>query len=145
MTHIPIENVHTNGRFKRQHTHFRAGIKYIRIATDKDKRWDEDCVGRIMQHPSPPRCPPPNPRTCESVLLPTKEQGELRAQMESHPNQQRGRSSWIIQVCSVTTKVPKIGRGRSASRREMGPFKRDGSVRCTRPEVAGYEVRERGP
>lgn len=140
---MPTEHVHTNGRFTRKRTHFRAGIKYIRVAANKDKKWDEDCVGRIMQHSSPSRCPLPNPRTCRSVLLPTEEQGELKVQMESHPNQQIGRSSWIIQVLSVTTKVPKNGRGRSDSQRKMGLFKRDGSVRQMRPEVAAYEVRER--
>lgn len=46
-------------------------------------------------------------------------------------------------MLSVTTKVPKSGRGRSASWREMGLFKRDGSIRRTRPEVASCEVRER--
>lgn len=47
-------------------------------------------------------------------------------------------------MLSVTTKIPKSGRGRNGSQREMGLFKRDGSVRRTRPEVAGGEVRERG-
>lgn len=145
MPDMPIEHLHTNGRFTRKWTHFRVGIKYIRVAAEIDKKWDEDRVGRIMQLPSPPRCPPPNPRTCGFIPLSTKEQRELRVQMESHSNPRIEMSSWTILVFRETTEVPKSGRGGSDSQREMGLFKRDGSVRWTRPEVAGCEVRERGP